>query len=208
MNKNEYLYQLRNHLKRLPPDEISNAISFYEEFFEDAGKENEQSVIEKLGSPKEAALKIICEYGEKNLNPAPDNFDNINQPSQKKNKGSIKTAWIVIASILATPIALPLGIAGVIIVLALLISLFAVLFSFLLSGIAIVLSGILGIVVSIISIPNSFSLSLFYIGICLMLIAIGVAITLGIVWLYQTIIKALSKFMTKRVMKGTNTNEK
>ena len=61
MNKYEFLAQLRNALSSVPQEERDAAMSYYEEFFSDAGEENEQAVIASLGSPQELAQSIINE---------------------------------------------------------------------------------------------------------------------------------------------------
>lgn len=61
MNKQEYLSELESHLASLSEEERTNAIQFYEEYFEDAGPENEQQVISELGKPFALAKSIICE---------------------------------------------------------------------------------------------------------------------------------------------------
>jgi uncharacterized membrane protein len=63
MNKREYLSQLRDLLSCLPVEDQMDALLFYQTYFEDAGAENEQSVIEELGSPEDVARKIIAEQG-------------------------------------------------------------------------------------------------------------------------------------------------
>ena len=61
MNKYEYLAQLRAGLSPLSLEEREAAMSYYEEFFSDAGEENEQAVIASLGSPEQLAKSIIDE---------------------------------------------------------------------------------------------------------------------------------------------------
>lgn len=61
MNKIAYLNELRARLVSIPLDEREAAVKFYEEFFEDAGEENEQAVIADLGSPTELAKSIISD---------------------------------------------------------------------------------------------------------------------------------------------------
>ncbi len=61
MTKNEYLQRLRTALSGLSADEMSAAMSYYEEFFEDAGAENESAVISSLGSPEKLAQTIKSE---------------------------------------------------------------------------------------------------------------------------------------------------
>ena len=68
MNRRQYMERLEQLLLVLPQDEREEALLYYEDYFEDAGMENEESVIHKLGSPEEVAAKIRSgyagEYGE------------------------------------------------------------------------------------------------------------------------------------------------
>ena len=59
MNRREFMEQLRGLLKTLPYGEQEDALQFYEEYFDDAGVDNEQRVIEELESPEAVAQKIM-----------------------------------------------------------------------------------------------------------------------------------------------------
>lgn len=59
MTRTEYLAALEIHLKTLPETDYKEALDYFEEYFEEAGPENEAQVIEELGNPKEAAEEII-----------------------------------------------------------------------------------------------------------------------------------------------------
>lgn len=61
MTRAEYLAELDSHLITLPKEERDMAVSFYEEYFEDAGPEQEQAVMEELGKPYQLARTIIGE---------------------------------------------------------------------------------------------------------------------------------------------------
>ena len=70
MNKKLFLDQLHRLLSDLPPEERNQAIKYYEDYFEDAGPENEQAILKELGSPQELANQIKAttqddiEYGQ------------------------------------------------------------------------------------------------------------------------------------------------
>lgn len=66
MNKNDFLSRLRTALSPLPQEERDAAMSYYEEFFSDAGEDNEQSVIASLGAPEDLAKSIIDENNREN----------------------------------------------------------------------------------------------------------------------------------------------
>lgn len=59
MTKTEYMAQLEKHLKKLPHKEYEEAITFFEEYFDEAGPEREATIMEELGTPKEAASDLI-----------------------------------------------------------------------------------------------------------------------------------------------------
>lgn len=58
MNKNEYLDRLSRLLSDISYEEHEEALSYYREYIEDAGAENEQRVIEELGTPEQLAAEI------------------------------------------------------------------------------------------------------------------------------------------------------
>lgn len=67
MNRAEFMKILRSELHKLPEDERNAALEFYEEYFDEAGTENEQQVIENLGNPKKVAAQIKSEYAVRQL---------------------------------------------------------------------------------------------------------------------------------------------
>ena len=55
MNREQFIAQLARLLQDLPPAERQEAIRYYQEYFDDAGEENEDAVIQELGSPGKAS---------------------------------------------------------------------------------------------------------------------------------------------------------
>ena len=63
MNRREFIARLKEEISRLPQEEIEAAVEYYEEYFDEAGADKEQDVLERLGSPKKVASQIkvgIC----------------------------------------------------------------------------------------------------------------------------------------------------
>lgn len=58
MDKREYLNRLRGQLADLTDEERGEALEYYEEYFADAGEENEEDVICSLGAPEQVAEQI------------------------------------------------------------------------------------------------------------------------------------------------------
>ena len=58
MKKEEFLRQLEYLLQDVPDEEKRDAIAYYRDYLEDAGPENEEAVLEGLGSPEKIASEI------------------------------------------------------------------------------------------------------------------------------------------------------
>ena len=63
MTKYEYLAELERLLAALPEQERRDAMNYYEEYFVSAGPEKESEAIRELGTPQQAAQKILEEAG-------------------------------------------------------------------------------------------------------------------------------------------------
>lgn len=100
MNKIEYLAALRRALSCLPSEEQANALRYYEEYFDDAGPENEARVIAELGDPAGVAQAILNDYREVGAATVP-------QGTGIKRRGISPWALLVIV-LLAIPLGLPL----------------------------------------------------------------------------------------------------
>ena len=61
MSKQEYIHQLKAKLKGLDEKEIEDAITYCEEYFDDAGEGNEEQVIKDLGTPGKFAAQLKAE---------------------------------------------------------------------------------------------------------------------------------------------------
>ena len=58
LNKRDFLNRLQEQLSDLTSEERREALDYYEEYFADAGEENEADVLLTLGSPEQAAERI------------------------------------------------------------------------------------------------------------------------------------------------------
>lgn len=64
MNRLEFMGKLERLLAGISPGEREEALQFYNEYFNDAGVENEDGVIEALGSPEAVAATILAGLAE------------------------------------------------------------------------------------------------------------------------------------------------
>lgn len=58
MSKNEFLDQLSILLSDVSPEEKEEVLAYYREYIEDAGLENEETILEELGTPETVAAEI------------------------------------------------------------------------------------------------------------------------------------------------------
>lgn len=66
MNRAQFMEQLKRLLSDISEAERNEALDYYESYFDDAGAENEASVIRELGSPGKVAAIIKADLKESN----------------------------------------------------------------------------------------------------------------------------------------------
>ena len=106
MNRNEYMSALRRALSALPEEERASALRYYEEYFDDAGPENEQQVISDLGAPEKVAEQILADYRELTAVPHPDAGGASGKP--KRRWRGVPPWLLIVLVLLAIPVGLPL----------------------------------------------------------------------------------------------------
>lgn len=124
MNRIDFMKQLESLLQNISPAEREEALQYYNEYFNDAGAENEQAVIEALGNPAKVAENIKRDmsgagYGEagyqKPQNRAVVQYQQpgtqySRQEPQKEGMPTWAIVLLVIGGIIISPAAL--GLAG------------------------------------------------------------------------------------------------
>ena len=200
MNKEEFIASLRNALSGLGEEEVQKSVDFYTEMIEDAVEngEDEQEVINRLGSVNEIARKIINET-----------------PLSKVVKEKVKTRELsttaIILIIVLSPIWFSVGVAvlsamaGVYAALwSLVAGLFAVFAAFALTGLALLVSSPFLIASVPIKAMLSFGVALFMIGMAVFLFYLSV---LCAKWLINLTVFAVNK-VKNLIVKGGSDNEK
>ena len=131
MTKTEYLAKLTKYLRKLPQKDYEEALEYFMEYFEEAGPENEAQVIAELGTPKEAAHEVITRLLDEKI---------IEDKSSLRNKTTI--LWIAILAVLASPVALPILLFFLAMLMTLLMIIFAVIVTALALTFALLISGV------------------------------------------------------------------
>jgi uncharacterized membrane protein len=181
-DKQDFFSELRYKLRRLPDEEIENAVEYYMEYFEECS--DETAMLETLGSPSAVAAKIIGEYA----------VNNAQTPEAKRAKHPL---LIAILALCAAPIALPIALSVAILVLSLAI----VLVSFVISAGAVALYGFAASILGMLTFPHGFSTGVFNIGIGLLTFALGAALTILSVRLAKWAFRGLQKWIGKLLIR-------
>ena len=63
MNRIEFMTELAALLQDVPEEERRDAMKYYNDYFDDAGEENEHQVVEELESPAKVAATIKADFG-------------------------------------------------------------------------------------------------------------------------------------------------
>lgn len=123
MDREHFLWELRARLQgRIPDEQLEAVMEYYSAYFDDAGPDREQEVIDGLGTPAQVARQILGERALKDLD-------------KKEGRGVLRTLGMVVLAIFAAPIALPV---------ALLVALLAVMLVVLLA-LGVLLVGVCGV---------------------------------------------------------------
>ena len=201
MNRIEYMTKLASLLQDIPEVERRDAMKYYNDYFDEAGEENEEQVIREFGAPEEVAENIKADLKGKTEDitgsqqeQSSSQYQTQEQQKQKSDQSSEyqygmsekkkndriwEIVLIVILAIIIGPVLIPLvgGIlaAGLAIVLTVIVGVIALVIagaSIAIAGIALVISGF------IILLPQT-AAGLALIGSGLMILVIGVIATVG-----------------------------
>lgn len=208
MNRKEYMEELENLLNNIQENEREEALQYYNDYFDEAGEENEEQVIEQLGTPAKVAAIIktslqesVNEAGEFtergysdprftiNYEVIDGNESNHNdhdttqrtytrERKQAKEMSGGKIALLVILCLFAIPVGLPL-LGGLFgIVMAFLGVIFALFVSFAAIAVSFCIAGIVVFIVGIVTMFTEPITGIFSCGVALVLFGVGVLFVL------------------------------
>lgn len=196
MNREEYMKSLAQRLKRLPKEDFDKAMAYYEEYFDEAGPENERKAIEDLGTPELAAEEVIRGVV----------LENAKEPPKSVKKG-VSAIWVGILAIFAVPVAFPLALAAALLVLAVVITIGALIFSLVITAFALAVSAIPCILVSIYLLFVSFADGVANLGVGFLGLGVGIWVMMGSLALGKWFLNAMTRLFGKLV-KGGEKHEK
>ena len=196
MTKTEYMKKLAHNLRRLPKEDYDRAVEYFEEYFAEAGPENEQQAISDLGSPDEAAKALIVDLAARNIKEKP-----------KTMKRGLSTLWIAVLAVCSAPVTLPVAICILAVIGAVLLCVGIALFCVVITAIAVAASGILSLFGGIILLFRSLGDGLCNIGLGLFSTGAGILFVYGAILLFKGFIRKASVSLGK-ITKGGRRNEK
>ena len=217
MSRQEFMKRLEELLQDISKDEREEALQYYNDYFDDAGAENEAQVIEELGSPEQVARTIKAgmadgdgEYTEngytdprfqehRELSPK-DTAAEEPAGRQKKKINFWKVLSIILLCILLLPVIIPLGCIALGLILLVVFGIAGIAVGAVALCIAFLVTGVVLIGYGIWRIFFTPALGLCLGGVGCLMLAVGILVTLLVVavglklvpWLIRTIVKLIS----------------
>lgn len=225
MTREEFLRRLGELLSDVTEEERAEAIRFYEEYLDDAGPQQEAHVLAELGSPEKVAAIIRANVPGSRVQPEPAAPEQaaggagagvppassaaagasiplppyarpgaVPPPPPRSRGMSDRTILLVIVAVLLFP--LWIGLAGTI---------FGILMGIVGAALGLFFGGV-GTVVGIVAVlvantPAAFAASwptgLFMVGLCLLALALGIALIAVAVWLVAWLLPACWRLLIR-----------
>ena len=215
MSRKAFMARLDELLADITEAEKEEALSYYEEYFEDADPENEEEVISSLGSPEKVAATIKAglsenaqeegEFSETGYtNTYYDVKDEVATINKRKGLGGIGTGgWVIILilCLFALPILGPilLGIVGTI--FGILVAIAAVIFAVLVTGIALVVAAVAMVAAGFATLFATPLVGVALIGAALLVAGIGILIAILGFWVVTKVIPPLFRGLVELIRK-------
>lgn len=205
MSREKFIEQLESLLSPISAQEREEALQYYQNYFEDAGKEKEAEVLEELGTPEDVAKIIFDEVGyqeeapkrveekkEETENQLHQGTDSVqNTPNEKPKMGKARKIIMICTSFIWAPILFALWI----VIVTLIIVSAALAFTFAVLAVAFVVLGLAAFVygfIHMITLP-AFAISL--VGAGFIILALAILFVLFVLLFVMLIIPGLSKLL-------------
>lgn len=196
MSRDEYISHLKYRLRRLPKEEYDKAISYFTEYFEEAGPDNEAQAIEDLGTPELAADQIIRDFA----------VENAREPARDIRHG-FSAVWIGILAVFAAPIGLPFALMLGVMGLTLVILIFTLILCVFIVTISVAVSAIPCIIIGVWMLFTSFADGVATLGAGFIGLGIGILLIMGSIGLGKGLLRMVTRLFG-RIAKGGRKHEK
>lgn len=199
MNRQEFMNQLEYLLRGIPASEREDALAYYNDYFDEAGAENEAQVIQELGSPEAVAEKILVDVQQDGArqargeysSPEPDEYEKRgweqetatpHMSNEKKKMDKSTKILLVIILILTFPIWIGVvaGLFGV--AVGVIGALFGIVVGFIGAAFGLVVGGVACMIGGIVCLVTAPVDGLVSIGVGAILAALGLLLAIPCVW--------------------------
>jgi len=207
MNRAEFMRELEELLNDVSLAERVEALKYYNDYFDDAGEDNEDMVIRELGSPWRVA-GIIKEnfegkdttageftergYEDHRYEAGHDMPQTIHKRSYDARSHRL---LLIIICLFALPIILPVGVGAVSVVFGVIVALIALFFSVGIVSVSLMIGGgvvfIVGLTRTVVWLPEAIAMC----GVGLMLFAVGLVLLAVSIFIYKKAIPALIRWI-------------
>ena len=221
MNKSEFMKRLQALLQDIPETERKEALEFYENYFDDAGIENEQQVIRSLGSPEKVAATIKegldenagekGSFTEKGYSGSEEQINPMAVKEQPNSKRRLKdrirdlgTSGLILALILlifALPILGPVFAAVVSVVCSVLVTGVVLVFIVAIIGIILIVIGAVAFAAAIGTLIITPAFGIILLGIAFLSIGCGILATILGIWIITKVIPPFIRMIVKFVQR-------
>ena len=165
MNRIEFMEALSGLLQDIPEEDRMDALKYYNDYFDDAGAENEKNVIDELESPEKVAAKIKADRED------PED-EKAGMPMEQENKW-LKMILIVAIILIGCPVIVPVAIGLLAAIAGILIAAFTFFVTIVIGFAAIVIVAIVLTAAGIGSMFVNIGVGLALFGAGMILIAVG-----------------------------------
>lgn len=191
MNRIEFMTELAALLQDVPEEERRDAMQYYNDYFDDAGEEQEQQVITELESPAKVAEKIKADLTEQRNGESPDEaahqqtaqggYEYQKEPEENKPWSSniLKVILIIAILLVGAPVIIPLALAVVLTALACVAALFAFFIAIVVGFAAIAIVGVSLVIAGLAAMVPEIAVGLALFGTGLILGVIGTVGTIA-----------------------------
>ncbi len=208
MNRAQFMKRLRELLSDISESEREEALNYYEDYFDDAGIENEQEVIASLGSPEKVAKTIKDglndsngeqgEFSEKGFQGYGDSVkDEVGYHGEQgtsdraKRFGTSGLVVLLILAILVLPVLGPVCIGIVSAVFGILAAAVAILFALMIAGFALLIAGIAVFGTAIPTLILEPAAGVLMFGCSFLLLGIGILLAIAGIWIVWKVLPPL-----------------
>lgn len=186
MNRMEFMRDLSKRLKYLPKEDREDAITYYNEYFDEMNPEENEDVTLSLGHPRDVAKEILSDVKDKHIS---------KQKEERNVKNAATVTWLVILGFFSMPLTVPIGICLLAVALVLIICIFVIIIVFGCCALALALCG-LALCILAFAAPGIMQ-ALMAAGIGLLLLGIGLLWGLGTVLMTKNLFRAVGKIFRK-----------